>query len=252
MGSLSADTIYADLKGKTVYITGGASGIGAGLVRAFCAQSCKVIFTDINTVAGDKFCAEMVGSDVSFEELDVTDIPALKRSIKNAGNIDILINNVANDLRHDPLEISHEQWRDLTAVNLDVTFFASQTALENMTQTGGGVIINLGSINGRLAPIGMPAYVAAKAGIEALTKALAKEYGGQGVRVNAIAPGWVATEKQLEQWLTPDVEAEWNTHLALTHRRILPSDVAKLALFLASDESEMITGQSIVIDAGRT
>jgi len=252
------DTIYADLKGKTVYITGGASGVGAGFVEAFCGQSCTVIFTDIDKVAGESLHGDMLtkfGHKVQFEHLDVTDISNLQSSIEKAsvtyGKIDVLVNNVANDLRHNALDINLKKWRDLMAVNMDAAFFASQAVIKTMTKTGGGTIINLSSINGRMAPVGMPAYVVAKSGIEALTKALAKEYGEFGIRVNAIAPGWIATEKQLKLWFKPQVEKEWNKQLAMSHRRIYPKDVAKLALFLASNDSEMITGQTIVIDAGR-
>ena len=120
-----------------------------------------------------------------------------------------------------------------------------------MLKSGQGNILNLGSINARITPPNMPAYVAAKAGIDALTKALAKQYGPAGVRINAIAPGWVATDRQLEKWLTPDVEAAWQKQVALPGR-ILPDDVARLVLFLASTDSRMITGQTITIDAGRT
>jgi NAD(P)-dependent dehydrogenase (short-subunit alcohol dehydrogenase family) len=163
----------------------------------------------------------------------------------------ILINNAANDHRHDPSELTAQDWRDCMAVNLDAAFFACQAAAAIMVHDGGGSIVNFSSINALLGPANMPGYVAAKAGIIGLTKALAADYGGWGIRVNAVLPGWVATERQLHTWLTPEAEADWMRHVALK-QRLLPADVANLSLFLAADDSRMITGQNFVIDAGRT
>jgi D-xylose 1-dehydrogenase len=237
---------YPSLAGRRVFITGGSTGIGAALVAAFAAQGASVGQVDlVEPVA-------TVAPPCWFRALDVTDTPALKAAITDfaaaAGGLDVLINNVANDARHDPLGIDEARWRALMAVNLDCGFFAAQAAIALMT--AGGAIINFSSINALLGPAGMPAYVAAKSAIIGLTKALARQYGPNAIRVNAILPGWVVTQRQLDLWLTPEAEAEWMQQVALK-QRILPEDVANLALFLASDDARMITGQAMVIDGGR-
>lgn len=244
---------YPSLEWKTVFVTGGATGIGAALVEAFHAQGAKVAFIDKDPGAGRALAGHLAGS--WFETCDVTDPEALQGAIADAahavGPITVLINNVANDTRHAAAETDAAAWRAGLAVNLDPTFLASTAVRPGMAAAGGGVILNLSSINALLGPAGMPAYVAAKGAVNALTKALAREWGPDNIRVNAISPGWVVTERQLELWLTPEAEAAWMAQVALK-RRILPADVAALALFLASDEASAITGQNLVIDGGRT
>jgi NAD(P)-dependent dehydrogenase (short-subunit alcohol dehydrogenase family) len=154
-------------------------------------------------------------------------------------------------MRHTPQEVTPKSWRQNMAINLDASFFAAQAAAEVMLPNNYGSIINFSSINALLGPPNMPGYVAAKAGIIGLTKSLANDYGNNNVRVNAILPGWVATERQLQTWLTPEEEALWMQQVALKSR-LMPSQIANLALFLAADESRMITGQSFTIDGGRT
>ncbi len=239
---------YPSLRDKRVFITGGATGIGAELVRAFAGQGAYVGFCDVQDDAGHTLAAS-IGEQAHYSHVDVTDVAALQAAVA-AGRIDILINNVANDTRHDPLAVTPESWRACMAVNLDATFFACQAVVPPMQQQGGGVIINFSSINALLGPAEMPGYVAAKAGLLGLTKALARQYGADRIRVNSIIPGWVVTERQLEKWLTPEAEAEWANHVMLKDR-ILPRDVANLALFLAAEESRMITGQQFIVDAGR-
>ena len=240
---------YPSLEGRVVFITGGASGIGAAFVSAFQEQGCKVAYVDL--IASDSPADAPVWS----HPCDVTDTSQLEARIREAsdtlGPISILISNVANDQRHDPDDVDVERWRRMMAVNLDHVFHAARIVAPAMAEAGGGSIINLSSINALLGPANMPAYVAAKAAIIGLTKALARDWGKDGIRVNAISPGWVVTERQLELWLTPDAEAEWSKLVALPGR-LMPDDVARLALFLASDEARMITGQNFVIDAGRT
>jgi D-xylose 1-dehydrogenase len=206
-----------------------------------------VRFIDLDAASGQRLATE---TGAAFEQVDVSDVPALKASLARSDRVDVLINNVANDSRHDPLEINEDYWRQCMAVNLDATFFAAQTAIAAMKHQGGGAIINFSSINALLGPAGMPGYVTAKAGLLGLTKALARQYGADHIRVNTIMPGWVVTERQLDKWLTPAAEAEWSKLVSLPDR-ILPSDVASLALFLAADDSKMITGQQFIIDAGR-
>ena len=247
---------YPSLKDRVVFITGGATGIGAELVEQFCLQGSKVAFIDFDNQAAEALVKRIETETAVkpwFQEVDVTDIPALKSAINAAssalGPIHTLVNNVANDNRHSPEEVSPESWRECLAVNLDASFFATQTAVSTMQ--GAGSIINFSSINALLGPSNMPGYVTAKSGLIGMTKALARDYGKRNIRVNAILPGWVVTDKQLDTWLTPEAEQDWSKLVAIKDR-LLPVDVANLALFLSSDESRMITGQSITVDAGRT
>ena len=250
---MSPFATYPCLAGRGVFITGGASGIGAAMVEAFHEQGARVGFVDRDAEAGRALTARLTGS--WFSAVDVRDAEALASSATTAasviGPIRILINNVADDTRHAALDTDAAAWRDRLAVNLDPTFLAARAVQAGMAAAGGGSIVNLASINALLGPANMAAYVAAKAAIIGLTKALAREWGPSRIRVNAISPGWVVTERQLALWLTPEAEADWAKQTALPGR-ILPDDVARLALFLASDDSAMITGQNLVIDAGRT
>jgi NAD(P)-dependent dehydrogenase (short-subunit alcohol dehydrogenase family) len=244
---------YPSLAGKTVFVTGGASGIGEAIVRAFHAQGSKVGFLDLDEVAGKSLQDEL--EDARFSACDVCDGQALAATLEAAsqalGPITVLINNVANDTRHSAETTSDDAWRRGLAVNLDPAFFAARCVFPAMAAKGGGVILNLGSINALLGPADMVTYVAAKAGIVGLSKALAREWGPSGVRVNTVSPGWVVTERQKKLWLTPEAEAAWMEQVALKSR-IMPDDVARLCLFLASDDAAMITGQNLVIDGGRT
>jgi D-xylose 1-dehydrogenase len=201
--------VYPSLAGRSVFITGGATGIGEALVRAFVAQRARVHFIDVQDGAGQALAAEL-GPLARYSHVDVTDVATLQRVIAAEESLDILINNVANDTRHHPDEVTPEFWRNCMAVNLDSTFFAAQAAIQTMKAAGGGAIINFSSINALLGPEDMPGYVSAKAGLLGLTKALARQYGRDHIRVNAILPGWVVTERQLDKWLTPEAEAQWS------------------------------------------
>jgi NAD(P)-dependent dehydrogenase (short-subunit alcohol dehydrogenase family) len=254
---MSRSTCYPSLKGKAVFITGGATGIGASLVEAFVGQGCKVAFVDIARDAGGQL-AERLGDQyrqpVHFYPVDVTQVEELRTAILGAagqcGDINILVNNVANDQRYDPRNLSAESWARSLAVNLDPAFFASQAVLPMMVRLGGGAIINFSSVNAICGSRNMASYNTAKAALLGLTKSLARDFGDDNIRVNAILPGWVVTERQLNKWLTPEIEAKWMEQMCLK-QRILPRDVANLALFLAADDSRMITGQKFIIDGGR-
>lgn len=244
---------YPSLLDQTIFITGGATGIGAAMVKAFNHQGARVVFADKNADAGARLVKEL-GNRTQFKCLDVTDTKALQQTIREANEdaqLAVLINNAANDMRQAPAQISGEDWRACMAINLDAAFFAAQACAPLMAAHGGGSIINFSSINALLGPENMPGYVSAKAGLIGMTKALANDFGGDLVRVNAILPGWVVTERQLQTWLTSEEEARWMQQVALP-KRLMPEDIANLALFLAADESAMITGQSFVIDGGRT
>lgn len=248
---------YPSLSDKLVCITGGATGIGAIMVQEFCRQGANVHFVDIAEQEARALCDRI--EDKGYprphsEILDVTDTDSLQKFIQSLevqGGIDVLINNVADDQRHSPLEIDQEGWRQCMAVNLDATFFACQAVIPQMKQKRQGSIINLSSINVLIGPKQMPGYVAAKSALNGLSKSLANQYGEYGIRVNTILPGWVATEKQLSMWLTPEAEREWQKSVAL-RGKLQPIQIANMALFLSADDSEMITGQQFVIDAGRT
>ncbi len=247
---------YPSLRGRAVFITGGATGIGAALVEAFAEQGARVGFVDIDDAGAERLIARISETQAPpmHRHVDVTDVEALKAAMNafaaSAGGLNVLVNNVANDKRHDPLEVTEESWRACMAVNVDSAFFASQTAIPLMREAAGGSIINFSSINALAGPAQMPGYVSAKAALLGLTKALARQYGPDNIRVNAILPGWVVTERQLDLWLTPEAEAAWMTQVALK-KRLMPRDVANLALFLAADDSAMITNQQFVIDGGR-
>jgi len=250
---MSAYARYPSLVGVTAFITGGASGIGAALVKGFHDQGARVAFVDLSEAEGQRLAAGLEGS--WFRRCDVTDPAALEVTIEAAadalGPVGVLVNNVANDTRHRAAETDADAWRKGLAVNLDPTFLASRAVYPMMRARGGGSIVNFSSINALLGPADMVAYVAAKGAINSLTKGLAREWGPDNIRVNAISPGWVVTQRQLDLWLTPEAEAEWMEQVALK-RRIQPEDVVRLALFLAAEDSAMITGQNLVIDGGRT
>jgi NAD(P)-dependent dehydrogenase (short-subunit alcohol dehydrogenase family) len=244
---------YPSLAGQGVFITGGATGIGAALVRAFAEQNAQVTFVDLQQKASAALVAEL-DDRVTFHRLDITDTDVLQQAVTDANartKLGVLINNAANDMRHAPSDMTPSQWRDCLAINLDAAFFAAQSAAPIMAGNGGGSIINFSSINAVLGPSNMPGYVSAKAGLIGMTKALAKDYGADMVRVNAISPGWVVTQRQLATWLTQQEEADWMKQVALP-KRLVPEDVASLALFLAADDSSMITGQNFTIEGGRT
>lgn len=249
---------YPSLAGRRVFITGGATGIGCSMVEAFSEQGAIVGHLDLAVDAAEALGDQLQAAGFArpwFRRVDVTDAAALKAAVADfaaeAGGFDVLVNNVANDTRHDPLETSEDSWRKCMAVNLDCAFFASQSAIALMRRGGaGGAIVNFSSINAVLGPDGMPGYVTAKAGLLGMTKALARQYGPDRIRVNTILPGWVVTQRQLDHWLTPEAEDEWMEQVCLKER-IEPRDAANLALFLAADDSRMITNQHFVIDAGR-
>lgn len=250
-------TRYPSLDGRAVFITGGSTGIGAALVEAFASQGAKVAFVDIDVPGGEALCDELAQKGWArpwFAACDVSDISSLKQSILKAaeslGEISVLVNNAANDQRYDTRSITEENWYRGLAINLHPAFFAAQTVQPMMAKSGGGSIVNISSINVQFGPPNLASYITAKAGILGISKALATDYGVDNIRVNSILPGWVATPKQLEKWLSPEEEAELMKRVCLK-KRLGAHDVAKLALFLASDDAAMITSQEFVVDGGR-
>jgi len=246
--------IYSDLKGKTVVVTGGAGGIGESIVRAFHAQGAKVGFLDIDTARGTKLQAEL-GEGTRFVACNLTDISALKAAIATVrdafGPIDVLVNNAAHDERHATLEVTEEYWDGRMAVNLKHQFFAAQAVLPDMQATGKGAIVNLGSTSWVIGQGGMAAYTASKSAVIGLTRSLARDFGPFGIRVNAVAPGWIMTERQLALWVTPETDEYINENQCLK-RRLVPDDIAKVVVFMCSDEAGAITNQHYVVDGGWT
>lgn len=244
--------IYPDLKDRTVLVTGGASGIGACLVESFAAQGAKVGFLDIDEAAGTALAGRL-GAGVRFESCDLRDIDALRAAVERIraalGPVTGLLNNAAHDGRHDTLEVSSEYFDERIAVNFKHQFFAAQAVIPDMIAAGGGSIVNFSSIVPMVGMGGMPVYAASKSAVIGMTRSLARDHGAQGIRVNALAPGWIMTERQLTLWLTPEADAMRNDRQALK-RRLVPDDIARVALFLVSDESGGMTGQCSVVDGG--
>lgn len=245
---------FPDLKNRSVFITGGGSGIGAALTEGFLRQGAKVAFVQ-RSDASD-FVAEMeekTGSRPHFMSCDITDMSRLKATISEAcevhGPVSVLVNNAANDKRHTTLEVDEEFWDWSIAINLKAYFFAAQAVIPGMQKLGGGSIVNFSSISYMMGNAGYPVYTTSNSGINGLTRSLAREFGPDRIRVNALAPGWVLTQKQKEMWVTPEgLEA----HLARQCLKdtLAPEDIVGGCLFLASDASKMMTGQALVIDGG--
>ncbi len=243
---------YRSLAGRSVLITGGASGIGEAMVRAFVAQGARVAFLDVAEEAGKAVAA---ATGAAFHACDVTDIPALRVAIAaveaQAGGIDVLINNAGKDDRHEMKDVEPESWRRMLALNLDHQFFATQAVSAGMARKGTGSIIMLGSISWMRGRPGLVGYTTAKAAINGMTRTLARELGPSGIRVNCIVPGAILTERQQALWLTPELNQQFLDLQALKFR-LDAGHVARLALFLGSEESAGCTGANFVVDAGLT
>ncbi len=243
---------YPDLAGRAVFVSGGGSGIGAAFVRRFAAQDCRVAFIDIADLPSRALVAEL-GPAVRYRKCDVRDIAALRAAIGDAaaafGPVRVLINNAARDDRHRMEDVTPAYWDENLAVNLRHQFFAAQAAAPQMTAAGGGAIINLGSISWMRGRPAMVAYTTSKAAISGMTRVLARELGDRNIRVNAIVPGAIVTARQQALWNTPEAEQEFLDQQCLKFR-LSEDDVARTALFLASDEARGITGQNLIVDAG--
>jgi NAD(P)-dependent dehydrogenase (short-subunit alcohol dehydrogenase family) len=246
---------YPSLAGKTVFVSGGASGIGEAIVRAFAAQKAKVGFVDILRREGAALASELSkdGAEVRFEPADVTDIAALKRAIeaveRTFGTITVLVNNAANDTRHGWQTETPESFDERLAVNLKHQFFAIQAVAPGMIAAGGGSIVNFGSISWRIGMASLPVYTASKAGAEALTRSFARDLGKHRIRVNCVLPGWIMTKRQIDLWVDENTDRIIGERQCLPDR-VQPDAVARMVLFLASDDSAMCTSQNFVVDAG--
>jgi len=249
---------YPSLADAAVFVTGGADGIGQALVQQFARQGCRVGFADINT---EKATATIAGCleagaahEPRFYEVDLVDISALQdvmaAAIADLDGIDVLVNNAANDDRHTWEEMTPDYWDDRLNTNLRHYFFTIQAAAPGMIERGKGSIINIGSSSYMMQEDFFPGYAIAKSGVEGITRTMARTFGPHGVRVNTVMPGWVATERQLEKWWSPEGEAQTLEDQAIK-RRILAPEFAQMVLFLAADDGAACTAQTFIVDGGR-
>lgn len=247
--------VFPGLVGKAVIVTGGASGIGAQIVKTLVSQGARVGFIDRTADAGHALAASLQSAAIPpiFAEMDLTDLDQLEsavpRLIDRLQGADVLVNNAANDDRHALADITPAFWRNRMAVNLDHFIFMSKAVLPAMQRAGGGSIVNMGSCSWRLGLAGMTAYVTAKAAIEGMTNGLARELGPQRIRVNCVIPGFIRTPRQVEKWLTPELEK------IIFDGQCLPDfieaeDVANMVAFLASDAARMCTSGTYTVDGG--
>ena len=251
---MSKTATFHDLSGASVFITGGGSGIGASLTDGFLAQGAKVAF--VHRSDATAFCDKMEknhGVRPLFIPCDITDISALKSAIDQAalahGDVTVLVNNAANDKRHSTAEVDEDFWDWSQAINLKACFFACQSVMDGMRRAGGGSIINFTSISYIMGNAGYVSYTTANAGINGMTRSLAREFGGDKIRVNALAPGWVMTDKQKELWVTPEALSAQLERQCLKEP-LNPQDMVDAVLFLASNTSRMMTGQAMIVDGG--
>lgn len=242
--------IYPSLKDRPVLITGGASGIGAELVAQFARQGARVAFLDFDADAGQRVAAS---TGALFLQCDLRDIPALRDAIARAaaqtGPFLALVNNAARDDRHGLETVEPEYWDERMATNLRHMFFCAQAVAPGMRAAKTGSIINMGSVSWMKAQGGMPAYTAAKSAVRGLTRGLARDLGPDGIRANEVVPGWIFTERQIALWANPEAEAE-NLARQCLKERLYPPDVARMVLWLAADDSRMVTAQYFVVDGG--
>ncbi len=246
---------YPSLAGVPVVISGGASGIGEALVRRFAEQGARVGFVDVQAERGEALAQELVsaGHSARFQVCDVTDIGAYQSAISDFSNAHgdalVLVNNAAHDQRHEWADVTPAYWDDRMSVNLKHAFFAIQAVAPGMVKAKRGSIINTGSISWMIMSPGIPVYETAKAATHGLTRAMARELGKHGISVNTLVPGWVMTERQLTHWVDASAEELIDKSQALAGR-LYPEDVAAMALFLAADDSAMISAQQFLVDGG--
>jgi D-xylose 1-dehydrogenase len=249
---------YSDLKNKKVFITGGGSGIGASIVEHFCEQKSEVFFVDINIKDSNKLIKKLKKKKFrlpKFIECDLLDVEKLQNVIRNIitakGPINVLVNNAANDQRHKTEEVDEKYWENRIGVNLKHCFFAAQAVVEGMKRLKNGSIVNLGSVSWMLGEGDKVIYETAKSAVVGLTRSFAQEFGTFNIRCNSVVPGSIATERQIKHWLTPKYKKLILEKQALK-RQLKPEDVARLVLFLASDQSSGCTKQDFIVDAGIT
>jgi NAD(P)-dependent dehydrogenase (short-subunit alcohol dehydrogenase family) len=244
------------LQGKRVFITGGGSGIGETLVSAFAEQGAKVAFVDIVQEASEALCERLAAAGYErpvFRQCDIRDIPALQQVMRaladDIGDFDVLVNNAGNDERHNIADVTPEYWDNRIAINQRPMFFTCQAVVEGMKKRGGGSIINIGSISWHIGGGGYPVYTTAKASVSGLTRGLARDLGPYNIRVNTVTPGWVMTERQIALWLDEEGKETIKRSQCLPGQ-LLPWHIARMVLFLASDDSVMCSAQEFIVDGG--
>ncbi|MBS0224097.1 MAG: SDR family oxidoreductase [Proteobacteria bacterium] len=248
---------YPSLEGRTVFVSGGGSGIGASIVEHFAGQGAKVGFVDIDEPASAALVKKIAAAGHAapvFLKTDVRDVKAYQAALAEVaarlGTITVLINNAARDDRHGLADVTPEFWDERIAVNLRHQFFAIQAVAPGMKAAGGGSIVNFSSVSYHTMAARLSVYQAAKAAVIGLTRGLARDLGPDRIRLNAITPGWIMTQRQIDLWLTPEAEADLMKAQCLKEK-VYPPDIARMALFLASDDSRLITAQNFVVDGGR-
>jgi len=253
---LDEQASYPRLSGRRVFVTGGGSGIGAAIVEAFARQGAQAAFVDIAADASQALADRLEAAGLArpwHRRCDVTDVPALQRSIADAaqavGDFHVLVNNVASDDRHALHAVTPEYWDERVAINQKPAFFAIQSVVPGMQRLGSGSIINMGSTGWQTKSGGYAVYATAKSSVNGLTRGLAQELGALRIRINVVSPGWVMTERQIALWLDEAGEADLARNQCLPDK-VWPEDVAAMVLFLASDQARAITAQEFIVDAG--
>ncbi|RDJ22261.1 SDR family NAD(P)-dependent oxidoreductase [Bosea caraganae] len=253
---MSDGAIYPSLRGRTVLVTGGASGIGEAIVRAFAAAGAQVGFVDIQDERGTALAEELGkgGATAVFERCDLLDIAAVRATFalfrERLGPAAALISNAANDQRQSFEEITPESFDTMLGLNLKHVVFTAQAVTPQMRELGYGSIVNMTSGAWVRGGVDMQAYCAAKAAIVGFTNSLARQLGPERIRVNALAPGMVVTERQRQLWYQDESKiTQFRTQQCLPDP-VEGEDVANMALFLAADESKMITKQMLLVNAG--
>ena len=249
-------TNYPSLDNRVVFVSGGGSGIGALLVEHFARQGARVAFCDIDAAASEALVAQLSSAckfAPRYGACDVRDTAAYQAHLAQVeadlGAIRVLVNNAGNDARHTLAELTPEYWDNCLALNLKHHVFAIQQVAPGMAAAGGGSIINLGSISWMRGRANLVGYTTAKAGISGLSRTLSRELGESNIHVNALVPGAIVTERQQALWRNPEEDQKF-IELQCLKFRLDPSHVARTALFLGADDSNGITGQNIIVDAG--
>jgi D-xylose 1-dehydrogenase len=247
---------YPSLTSKTVFVTGGGSGIGESIVSAFCEQGASVAFVDIADQSSTALCEKIAAAGLPkplYRRCDIRDIPSLQNTMRamtdELGDFDVLVNNAADDARHAIEEVTPDYWDERIAVNQRPMFFTCQAVFSGMRKKGGGSIINMGSIGWRIASGGYPVYATSKAAVHGLTRGLARDMGRYNIRINTVTPGWVMTERQTTLWVDAAAKEEIARSQCLPGS-LLPWHIARMVLFLAADDSAMCTAQEFIVDGG--
>ncbi len=249
---------YPSLRDRTVFVSGGGSGIGASIVEHFAEQGSKVGFVDIDDAASTALVKKIAASGHPaplYRKCDVRDIKAyqavLTETAARLGAITVLVNSAARDDRHKLGEVTQEFWDERMAVNLRHQYFAIQSVVPGMKAAGGGSIVNFSSVSYHVMTPNLSVYQAAKAAVVGMTRGLARDLGGDRIRLNAVTPGWIMTQRQIDLWLTPEAEAAQMAAQCLKEK-LYPPDIARMVLWLAADDSRLVTAQNFTVDGGRS